>query len=102
MLSKPDILVIRNTYCIRTLKVPIPCMYMQELNSVIIVPADVLAPNGARSSASTVLTKHLDMSSSKFFRLSVILCKVFGLDDIIQNGQQDLSKSLAIQCERQW
>ena len=74
MLSKPDILVIRNTYYIRTLKVPIPCMYMQELNSVIIVPADVLAPNGARPSASMVLTKHLDMCSSKFFKLSVILC----------------------------
>ena len=31
-------------------------VYMQDLNVIITVPADVLAPDGARPSAGTVMT----------------------------------------------
>ena len=41
-------------------------VYIQHLNLVITVPADVLAPNGARPSAGTVLTENLDMFSFNF------------------------------------
>ena len=41
-------------------------VYIQDPNSVITVPADVLAPNGARTSAGTVLTIKLDTLSLKF------------------------------------
>ena len=37
-----------------------------ELNSVIIMPADGLAPNGARPLAGTMLTEKENMFSSKF------------------------------------
>ena len=36
-------------------------MYIQDMNVVITVPADGLAPNGARPSAGTMLTTKLDM-----------------------------------------
>ena len=32
------------------------CEYIQDVNLVITVPADVLAPNGARTYAGTVMT----------------------------------------------
>ena len=50
---------------------------------VIAMPADGLAPNGARPSAGTALTGKLRMSSYKFRRVSMIPYHNFGLDDVI-------------------
>ena len=47
-------------------------IYIQDPNFVITVPADVLAPNGARPSPGTVLTENLDMFSFKFRCLLMI------------------------------
>ena len=79
----------------QTLQVPIPHIYIQ--NWVITVPADVLAPNGARASADTVLTEQWDMFSSKFLQFSMIFF-CFGRDDIIQNDRQDFTKSHCLKC----
>ena len=57
---------------------------------VITVLADGLAPNGARPSASTVLTKILDIFSSKFLQLRMILYDLYGQYDDLQNASQKL------------
>ena len=67
------------------------CVCVQNLNLVITVPADALAPNGARPSAGTVLTEKLAMFSLKFHWLSMILCT----GDIIQNDHRNPANSLA-------
>ena len=47
--------------------------YTWDLNYVITVPPDVLAPGGARPSAGTDLAEKLDMLSIKFHWLPIIL-----------------------------
>ena len=53
-------------------------IYIRDLNLIITVSADVLAPNGARPSADTVLTEKWDTLSFKFRWLSMILLHVYG------------------------
>ena len=47
-------------------------IYIQDLTLVITVPADALAPAGARASAGIVMT--IKLNSAKFLWLSMILC----------------------------
>ena len=68
-------------------------MYMQDIVLVITVPADVLAPSGARASADTVLTTAIDTSSPKHHWLSsntVLLIKknssLIGWQDLADFG----------------
>ena len=44
------------------------CIYKRDTKIVITVSAEVLAPNGARPSAGTVLDEELNMLTSKFLR----------------------------------
>ena len=57
----------------------------------ITVPADGLAPDGARPSAGTVLSERSGMFLFLwwFHWISMILCNVIGLDDVIQIGRRD-------------
>ena len=57
----------------------------KTLNLIITVSADGLAPNGARTSADTVLATKLSMFSLSFFWLSNILCNIILPDDISHN-----------------
>ena len=66
-------------------------IYIWDPNFVITVPADGLAPNGARPSAGTVMTVTLYMSSSSFHWLSMPLCNFIGPDTVIQNGHRDVT-----------
>ena len=45
----------------------VPYMYVQGISLVITVPADGLAPNGARPSTGTVMTEKLDICWFKSF-----------------------------------
>ena len=57
-------------------------VYKWDPTMVITVPADVLAPNGARSSAGTMMTKsYICLQIS-----AMIPYHVYGLDDVIHNG----------------
>ena len=60
-------------------------------NLVIIMPADALAPNGARPSAGTVLITKLDMSSCKFISWPVFLYHLCGPHNAIQNSWRNLT-----------
>ena len=51
-------------------------MQIRDLNEVSTVPADTLAPNGARTSPGTDLTAKVKTFSSMFFWLSIILSEV--------------------------
>ena len=53
------------------------------LNLVITVPADGLAPNGARPTAGTVLITKLVMIFTKFLWISVIPNNLCGPSDVI-------------------
>ena len=68
-------------------------VYIQDTNLVITVPADALAPHGARSSAGTVMATQLDVFSTKCVCLEVMLRYLSWPDDVIQNSWQDLEKS---------
>ena len=65
--------------------------YIRDLLFVITAAADALAPNGARTSAATVLIK-LDMLSSKFLWIPEFPCYLCWPNDWTPNGQWDLSK----------
>ena len=69
-------------------------VYIRDPHPIIAVPADVLAPNGARPSAGTVMTGQLNIFLMKFLWLEVFLSYHFWPDDIIQNERRDLGKSL--------
>ena len=63
-------------------------VYKRDPYLVITVHADVLAPNGARPSAGTVMTTKSDMFSSKFlwqswFPIIYILMTSYKIDDEI-------------------
>ena len=74
--------------CIRT------CGYWyQHPDLVIIVPADDLAPKGARPSAGTALTTKFNMFSCRYLWLSWLFIYFRWPDDFIQNGQRVLEKS---------
>ena len=61
---------------------------------IITVPADVLAPNGARPSAKTVMTTMIDMIFvPSFFGFQGFRLCLRWSDDIAQNGRQDPAKS---------
>ena len=60
-------------------------MYVEGLNLVIkliIMPADGLAPWGARASAGTVITWKLNIFPFKVFSLPMIVYHLYGLNDI--------------------
>ena len=57
-------------------------------------PADVLAPNGARTSAGTVLTEELDTFTSKFLKLSRIPYYLYRHNDTIRMANE-ISRNLA-------
>ena len=67
--------------------------YIKFLILVTEVPADALAPNGARPSAGTWLTTKLCMFYSKFPSLTWFLTASLWSNVIIQNFWQDLDKS---------
>ena len=69
-----------NTSCTGLVKI-------QDPTSAITVPADVLAPNSARTSAGTMLTTKLNIFSSKFLWLSIFFHHLSGPNDIIQNDR---------------
>ena len=71
---------------------PLYIHIIQNVNFVIIVPADGLAPNGARPSAVAVLMIKLDMLHFKFLLILVIMRHLCWPDHVIQNGQLDLTK----------
>ena len=62
---------------------------MEDPNLVTTVSADDLAPNGARSSAGTVLTAELNMFLTEFLRLLVNLINSSYLMTSLQNGGRD-------------
>ena len=64
----------------------------RALIMIITVPADGLAPNGARPSAGTVLTIKLDVSSYTFLWLWLFQMTFYQADDIVQNARQILQK----------
>ena len=70
-------------------------IYKYDLNVIITVPADALAPFSARPSAATVGTEKSDTPSVKFLWLSAILYTHYGPNDIIQN---DPTRSSEILC----
>ena len=65
-------------------------------NFVTTVPADGLAPDSARPSAGPALNEELNMFTSKFLWLSIILCLLYSFDDVIQNIWQGLKISPVI------
>ena len=69
-------------------KVSSVCIH--DLNFVITVPVDVLAPNGARPSAGTVLITKSDMSSSRFLWLLIIYNASERSNAVCRNGWGDL------------
>ena len=70
-------------------------IYIWETKFVITVPADVQAPNGAWTSAGTVLIE-LNIFPPKICWLSMILYHFSGSTDVIQKNQRDLEKSLLL------
>ena len=71
-------------------------VHIQDPHLVITVPADVLAPHGARTSAGTVIMAHLHIFLMKFLWLEVMPSYCFWQNDVIQNGRKDLKKSHGI------
>ena len=67
------------------------CLDIWAINLVITVPAAVLAPNSAGSSAVTMMTMKLYMFASKFHWLSFI--QFIGPYDTIENGPQHVTSS---------
>ena len=61
-------------------------VYIQDTNLVITVPADALAPHGARSSAGTVMATQLDVFSTKCVCLEVMLRYLSWPDDKISRN----------------
>ena len=67
-------------------------MYIPDPNFITTMPADALAPDGARPSAGIVLTTKLERFSSTFPRLSLFRIPVLSPDEVIQNGRRNLEK----------
>ena len=66
-------------------------VYIQEPKLIITVPADDLAPNGAKPSAGTVVTTDLDTISLSLFGYWSVWIRFSWSDDILQNGRWDLT-----------
>ena len=61
-------------------------IYVWDLNMVSIMPADGLAPNGARPSAGTLLSEQLDTFYFKFPCISMIQYYLRGIVNIKNFG----------------
>ena len=68
-------------------------VYIRDSHLVITVPADGLAPRGARPSAGTAMATQLHTFSTKYHSLEVMLRYLSWPDDVIQNGRRDPEKS---------
>ena len=64
-------------------------LYKLHPNLVITVPADALAPNGARTSAGTVMSTDFDISSKWFWLLNISNIFLFFKGNTFQSGGQD-------------
>ena len=70
--------------------------FIWDLHPIITVPADGLAPHGARPrpSAGSVMTGPVNILWMKLFGQRWCQAIIFWLDDVIQNSRWDLEKSL--------
>ena len=84
------------TFCIFTECHPFKCRWQVRVTPL---PADVLAPSGARPSACTVLTIKLDMLTSTFFYLWRLL-HIFN-EQVPYKVANELSRNIAAILMRQ-